>query len=316
MLRNEILLSLHLVQGRLVHFCWPGANCSCRHRGDAVTLVSKLLIRAAYKRRPKPPQKDEWTSVSACLAFEVFTLALGGLGRSVFERSVSARMAAIAAQRIGPGLDIVPAAAAQLQPVVGHKADGAVYSLDWHRLAGSRISYVRCAIMPVSKQFQLTAGAIIIGCEETVSYHHFTGTVELFDYVSDRKHPCGALMQFLPSFMQGEHPASRIVCETIGWYHPSQILRFEPLRANMLRSACVGASMRTYIRHFYRFKKMPWPLALIGDPEVREEVKVDTGRWFVSMCEKRLDAGFGRPLRAMTGTSLDLISESGVLRPF
>jgi hypothetical protein len=272
-----------------------------------------------YNKRPKPPQKEEWTDIADCVMFEGRSLALGRLGREVFNRSISNMPAKsiLDSHAAAPSLDIVPAAKIPSAPeLTSGLRSATVDSIDWHVLLGSRVRKVQNSLMSVGKHFNLIAAAIVIGCEQTLTHKLFAGAVTLFDYVSDYKHPCLNLMQFLPSLLQGEHAASRIICASVGWDRPSEVLRFHPKEAACFRSLCVGSSIRAYIRHFYRFKLMPWPLALIGDPDVREEVKSQVGFWFCTMCKYRLGAGFGLALRDLTGDSLELIHATGVLSPY
>jgi hypothetical protein len=318
-MRADMLQFFRIVNGRLTHYCYPGAGCTCSNRSDAVTRASRLLMRFVYPKRPKAPQPDEWTSISECSNFEALTLSLGGLGREVFERSVSLMPGGPPPAPCGlPQLDHLALVPAAHVPEVSPQARGGepIESVDWHALAGSRIAYVRDRIMVPSKQFGITLQAILVGCQDSLAYKHFAGGVTLFDYVSDVKNQCMPALQFYPSLLVGEHAAGKLLAMACGYQHTYQLYRFVPAEGNRFRSATVGASMRTYIRHIYRFKKFPWPLALIGDPEVSEATKDDVGAWFCLVCENRLDIGMGRPLRKMTGTDLAQIRATGILSPF
>ena len=187
--------------------------------------------------------------------------------------------------------------------------------VDWHALASQRVTFVRRHLLQAKHTFTVTVLATFIGATETISVSIMSRKSLVCDFAFLPRNPCVPVLQFMSSILAMEHSCVNLFCRMQGACSPAELLRISPESVHMVRCVGVATSLAVKVRFVDKDGAYPWPLTVVGPPEIPGEAQLAVGLKFYRDCTHRLDGGVGRPLRSRTGTDPDAIHTVGILSP-
>jgi len=320
------MINCHPAAPLPTHYCHAISGCRCGGEAcgsvvqqQAITTrrCSKAMLKTGYTKKPTIAQVKEWTNVGEAMNWLAFILNANGIGFAVFSTAVTRIKphAVNAAQALlGRGLEIVPAP--DLSQCFERPSDQAdIESMSWHALVGKRIKYIREHLMNAAALFVVTLLAVLVGAEETIAFRFLAKRVTLSSYAYVKRNPALQILQFFSSILAGEHAVVALICGTKGCETFRELARIDAAAAHLVRCSTVSSSSAADLRHIDRMNQFPWPLAVIGDPNVPDQVQEDSAYKMYTYSNCRLDPGIGRVLRARVGTDFERVRDIGVLSP-
>ena len=321
-----------------VHYCHPVVGCLCGlllasethsvdpgpdspHLPSDVRIIKRYaasIVALGYRKKPPVPAVKEFTKVAEAMNNLAFSMNSNGIAFAVYDCSVKRIQPHAfphALRELGLSLQLMPAAdlSKASQGVTDYQD---LEGVDWHALVGRRVKYVSANLMNYTALLSVTLLAVLVGAEETISKKLFSGTVKLADTAYLPRNPALPVMQFFSSILAQEHDVILLLCGAAGCHTADAVNRTNPKAAHLIRCATVGSSAATHLRHIDRAELWPTPLAVIGSPDVPEEIQLDVAQRFCRRLPCDLDAGMGQVVYAQAGHNVEALYDTGILSPF
>ena len=224
------------------------------------------------------------------------------------------------------GLALVPGANVAAVDDSARKAPAVQFfeDIDWHAMAGKRVTAVRRDLMHPGTHLPILLEALIVRAKESVTLWLSKKSSELrdpcdapllHDMLWPERSPVNAILHFCSSVLAGEHKVTRLLSRLRGRASIQHLFRTHPDAVAFIRISFVNASTWSFIRGVARLKRWPWRIAIICDMRRSWEDRLNTALTFMSKKLCCLDKGFCRRLRRRLGNdaTLEMMLEVGVL---
>ena len=223
-----------------------------------------------------------------------------------------------------PGAQVVEAAGGDSAK---SKAVQFFEDIDWHALAGKRVTAVRRDLMHPGTHLPVLMEALIVRAKESVTVWYSKNSSEhrevdeppmLHDMLWPERSPVNAILQFFSSMLAGEHKCVLLLSRSRGRATMQGFWRTHPEEVAFIRIALVNASTWSFIRGVARFKRYPWIIAVITDMRRPWDDRLDVALSFMSKKLCCLDKGFCRRLRRRLGNDarIQVMMNDGILSKF
>ena len=244
---------------------------------------------------------------------------VGSIGQEVFRLSCIATTTASLVSH--EGLKMLPLTNAASSPTAHEDYKDPLGAFmrgtEWREKVGARTRIVREQLFTEPARFMCVLKCILIGAMEELSHFYFGAQKRrkqhtpalMYDIISDVHSPVTVVLQFLSACLQVPLQPCLLLLLAVSKVSSFEALsEHHPERADAFRVGSVAAATVATLRHLWRFKQWPFPLAIVPDRRRTREEKVATLTTFVAGCDKCPDPGFGARIRARCPTVAALLS--------